>query len=187
MALKDDKLDVPPPRKVNDDMIPYVVVADEIFAIKPWLMKPCGGKGLPQEEEIFNYRLSRCRRTIENTFGILVARWRIFRRPIRAKPETVDLITKACLCLHNYLRLTSNACYMPAGFVDSEDGNGDIISGDCRRMSDGASALLSVARNRAHNRSSSNSYRVRDNFNKYFNSKEGSLPWQVKYVTRTKI
>ena len=90
-------------------------------------MKPYSGRGLSQEEEIFNYRLSRCRRTIENTFGILSARWRIFRRPIKAKPENVDHIVKACICLHNYLRLTYNAQYVPIGFIDHETGIGDII------------------------------------------------------------
>ena len=76
------------------------------------------------------YRLSRCRRTIENTFGILSARWRIFRRLIRANPETVDLIVKACICLHHFFQLTYNAHYVPAGFVDHENGHDDIIPGD---------------------------------------------------------
>ena len=59
---------MPSPREVDGFHLPFVIVSDEIFALKPWLMKPYGGKGLPQEEEIFNCRLSRCRRTIENSF-----------------------------------------------------------------------------------------------------------------------
>ena len=140
-AFINDEPNVPSPREVDGYQLPFVIVSDEIFALKPWLMKPYGGKGLPQEEEIFNYRLSCCRRTIENNFGILTARWRIFRQPIKAKPETVDSITKACLCLHNYLRLTSNAQYIPSGFVDSEDSSGNIIPGDWRRVTEGACAF----------------------------------------------
>ena len=149
-------------------------------------MKPYGGKGLPQQEEIFNYRLSCCRRTIENCFGILAARWRIFRRPIKAKPETVDSITKACLCLHNYLTLTSNAQYVPAGFVDCEDSSGNTIPGDWRKVTGGACALQSVSKSRSHNRSCSDACSVRDSLKTYFTSEEGSLPWQVKYVSKTK-
>ena len=43
-------------------------------------------------------------------------------------------IVLACVCLHNYLCLTENASYAPKGFVDSEDNNGAIKSGDWRKI-----------------------------------------------------
>ena len=79
---------------------------------------------------MFNYTLSRARRTLENSFGILAARWRIFRRPTKASTETVDNIIKAGIGLHNYLRLTENARYTPMGFIDSGDSSGNIVLGD---------------------------------------------------------
>ena len=93
-------------------------------------MKPFPGKGLAEHQQVYNYRLSRARRTIENAFGILSAKLRIFRKPIKANVDSVDKLTKATVCLHNYLRLTENATYTPAGFIDSEDSTGNILPGD---------------------------------------------------------
>lgn len=75
------------------------------------------------QERVFNYRLSRSRRIVENAFGICAARFRIFRRPITSQVKTVVLITKAVVALHNYLmfdRKFYGNDYCPAIFVDHE-------------------------------------------------------------------
>ena len=41
-------------------------------------------------------------------------------------------MVKACLCLHNSLRLTENAQYIPTGFVKSKDAAGNVNPGDWR-------------------------------------------------------
>ena len=110
--------------------IPYFIVGDGIFALKPWLMRPYPGSNISEERSIFNYRLSRARRVIENCLGILVARWRISLSPIQASVQTVVQITQAAVCLHNYLRQTEPAIYCPTGFVDSFDDSGNILLGE---------------------------------------------------------
>ena len=117
-AIEDNYLDIPSPEMVNGYSLPYVFVGDEIFPLKSWLIKPDPGKNLNESRQIFNYRLSRCRQTVENTFGIFAAKWHIFRRPSRAFPDTVEKIVMACVCLHNYLMRTGSAGYLPTGFVD---------------------------------------------------------------------
>ena len=56
----------------------------------------------------------------------MVASWRIFSHPIQASVETAEAITKAAICLHNFLRLANSAVYCPEGFVDSTDSSGNI-------------------------------------------------------------
>ena len=63
----------------SDYDFPYFLVRYEIFPLQEWLMRPYAGTLLINEaRKIFSYRLSRVRRVIENAFGILVARWRVF-------------------------------------------------------------------------------------------------------------
>ena len=65
------------------------------FPLKTWMMRPYSGS-LNEQQSFFNYRLSRARRVIENTFGILVARWRLFRGPIRASRDNVVPVHNGC-------------------------------------------------------------------------------------------
>ena len=182
MAIEANQLEIPCAEIVNGFTLPYVLVADEIFPLKPCLMKPFGGKKLDEKQEIYNYRLSRCRKTIENAFGIFAAKWRIFRRPIRAYPETVEKIIKACVCLHNYLKQTDNACYVPSGFIDAEDSTGNVIPGGWRSVvADDQSAMQNIQRAGSNNYSK-DAKAIRESFKDFFNSSGGSVPWQYKHV-----
>nr|CAH7755884.1 unnamed protein product [Callosobruchus chinensis] len=92
------------------EQFPYVIVADEAFPLKTYLMRPYSKAAITSDEEkIYNYRHSRARRVVENAFGILVGRWRIFLKPIETRPETADIIVLAATCLHNMLRNTATS------------------------------------------------------------------------------
>ena len=70
-----------------------VIVADEAFRLKPNIMRPYpkirGVPRLPRDSQIFNYRLSRARRILENAFGILAQRFCVYTRRMQLKPYKV--------------------------------------------------------------------------------------------------
>ncbi|CAB4044735.1 Hypothetical predicted protein, partial [Paramuricea clavata] len=70
-AIQNDLLNFPQPEALEScpsKTFPYVFLADDAFGLKPNLMKLYPNQYLPLHERIFNYRMSRARRVIENTF-----------------------------------------------------------------------------------------------------------------------
>jgi len=59
-------------------------------------------KQLKRERKIFNFRPSRARKIIENVFGILVARFSIFKTHINMQLGNVKDIVMASCALHNF-------------------------------------------------------------------------------------
>ncbi|KAH9360487.1 hypothetical protein HPB48_009650 [Haemaphysalis longicornis] len=97
------------------------------------------------QKGIFNYRLSRPRRIIENTFGIMVQRWRILRRPFKAKKENITQIVGACIILHNFLMSEPTAfrtVYCQPGLADYEDWQERLAEGSWCSEDDGNGALV---------------------------------------------
>ena len=81
-------------------------------------------------------------------------RWCLFRRPIIADPSRVVIYSKAAIALHNYLRTEESSVYYPPGFVDGEDGSGNVIDGAWRKKEvpvTGLESLRHVGGNRYNN------------------------------------
>ena len=142
-------------------------------------MRPYPGH-LPEEEQLFNYRQSTSRFPIENAFGILVARFRIFQRPIIATVHNVQFYVLSCLCLHNYLRQTENSLYCPYGFVDIETANGEIKEEEWRSIKLNQNCLENVKKMRGGRRKDG-AKEIREYLKHYFNN-FNILPWQLAKV-----
>ena len=50
--------------------MPYVCVGNDAFGLKPRMMNTYPLQNLPVDKRVYNYRLSRARRVVENVFGI---------------------------------------------------------------------------------------------------------------------
>jgi len=101
------KLNLPEPNllpNTNNNPQPFVFIGDEAFALHTNVLRPYPGCNLTDIQRMFNYRLSRARRTVECVFGVLANKWRVLHTPIQVEPEFTDVIIKACCILHNFVR-----------------------------------------------------------------------------------
>lgn len=139
-CIETETLPLPPPKVLTgtNTCVPALFVGDAAFPLLKNLLRPYPSANLSPEKTIFNYRLSRARRVIENTFGVMSARWRIFRRPIFASLSTVDNTVKSYVVLYNWLRnadlnvFPAQRRYIPVGFIDVEDCYGNVEAGEWR-------------------------------------------------------
>jgi len=155
--VEDGTLPWPQPEPLpgtDQPSLPFVIVADEAFALSDHFMRPYARKNLNYKKKIFNYRLSRARRFIECTFGIFSNKWRIFHRPLNVSLDLAKSVVKASCILHNFVRVrdgfNSEHTMYVTGFDDIEEEN----------------APFSWAGNT-----------VRDKFANYF-AGPGAVPWQ---------
>ncbi|CAH1974324.1 unnamed protein product [Acanthoscelides obtectus] len=142
---------------IDNCKLPYYFVGDEAFALHQHLLRPFGGSQLTIKKRIFNYRLSRARRYVECTFGLLSNKWRILHRAINLEPDFAVIIVKACVVLHNFVRDRDG--------YQVEDT--DVIVG-----------LDELPRER-ETRGGLPANNVRNILSDYFMSNVGALPWQM--------
>ncbi|KAM0736898.1 putative nuclease HARBI1 [Formica fusca] len=165
------KLPLPCPLPGSDQNVPYVIVADDAFPLKENIMKPYPERNMTRDKRIYNYRLSRARRVVENAFGILANRFRILLNVIPLSANKVELITYACCLLHNFiLKQNIQGCF-PLEFHHEDE--------DCDQS---LSSLRSITR-QGGNRPTENAMEIRDKFRNYFIT-VGTVPWQEDAIKK---
>ena len=164
----------PQPLPGTDTVLPHVLVGDEAFPLRPFLMRPFPGSQLNPARRIGNYRMSRARLTCENAFGILAQRWRIFRAPIGCSVEAVRLMVQATCVLHNYLRSKDMARRetRPGSYSRPRAEERGEVAG-----------LVNIDNPGAARHPTAQAVQVRDAFVHYFNG-VGSVTWQQARVDR---
>ena len=155
LDFEENTLNIPKPRSLTENSvpIPFMIVADDAFPLKKYIQKPYSQISLTTEKRIFNYRLSRARRIVENAFGIMANRFRVFMSPIGIGPEKVEQIVLASCYLHNFLRSQAKTrpIYTPPGSFDIEDPDThQVIPGEWRhqQQSQGMQPLKQQGSNR---------------------------------------
>ena len=134
-AFENESIGMPEPDPLpNDDKpMPYFIVGDDAFPLKTWLMKPLPHRNMTVDERVFNYRLSRARRVVENAFGLLAARFRCLLTAVPHNPDKVSTVVLSCCVLYNILMIKNHT--MDVNAVDNENVTACVSSGE-----DGAAA-----------------------------------------------
>ncbi|XP_008178506.1 uncharacterized protein LOC103307871 [Acyrthosiphon pisum] len=107
--LERDGLNLPNPRPFPNDTneinFPFYFVTDEAFPLKKNLMRPNPRRTLKNKKRIFNYILSRGRKTAECSFGMMSQKCQVLMSLIRCTNETTinNIIRSVCI-LHNFIR-----------------------------------------------------------------------------------
>lgn len=157
--------------------LPYVFIGDKSFPLRNNLLRPFAIRSLPYDEKAFNYRLSRARRVIENTFAVLTNRFQCFQRPIALDKDRVDVILLAACTLHNFL-LRNARDYVDLSVLDYEDTeNGVVIRGT--RLESAALLDLTLTTTSTTN----NGKIVRNEFKRFF-ANAGKVAFQDRMIER---
>jgi hypothetical protein len=124
-------------------------MADDAFALSVNIMKPYAGHnpGSSTPERIFNYRLQKTCITVENMFGILSGKFRVFSKPVTLHPNKIETVLLTCIYIHNFPRwnTTSRNFYLLPGTCCLEDMyNHTVIPGSWKSETEDKHGSLSL-------------------------------------------
>jgi len=152
----------------NDCEFPYYFVGDEAFPLSTYLMRPYPRRNLNNVQRVFNYRLSRGRKTIECTFGMMTEKFQVLSTAIRCHDVgKVNDIIKSCCILHNFVRKREGTQYTAQDFGNVDRRNTvDLTNG------------FSLGEHTDTVNEHSTAYSLRNYLARYFITPQPSIPWQ---------
>ena len=121
---------------------------------------------LSNDENIFNYRVSRAHMKVENAFGILSQQWRVYHHEIDLQADYLTETVLATCALHNFLQ-------HPRVPLSGKPIPDECVQGDLGSMDQ-------VPRNKGHNYSEVSRW-VRNMYVQYFVGCR-AVSWQNKAV-----
>lgn len=171
--ITNEGLNIPLPSRLPDDEnqydFPYYFVGDEAFPLSRYLMRPYPQRTLDNVKRIFNYRLSRGRKTVECAFGMMAEKFQVLNSAIRCRTtERVNDIIKSVCILHNFVRKREGVPYTQGKPFDDSETSTNITTPQLRDLT-------------IHDRSTAQEFR--NYLANYFLTPRASLPWQWKYCT----
>lgn len=116
-ALENNEISLPNPQPLPNTVappFPYFFIGDQGFPLKTNLFRPYPKKTSDDRKRVFNYRLSRARKTVECAFGILAHKFRLFLSQIECNPEKATKIVKAACILHNFIKMHDGVAATPS-------------------------------------------------------------------------
>lgn len=164
-ALDQNKLNIPPKEALpgTTNNVPYVIIGDEAFPLKTYLLRPYPGKQLHcNEKRVYNYRLCRARRVVENAFGLLSQKFRIYNRRMQVKPENAGIIILSTCVLHNFIKI-----------YDGKSTYDNIQTNEEHSTPINLTNISLQGRNATRE-----AFDIREIYKHFFNSPSGSVPWQ---------
>lgn len=118
-----------------------------------------------EAKRIYNYRHCRMRRVVENAFGIMTKKFRIYFKKFNLSPEPLEIIVLATTVLYKFLRNDSCA-WQPVHGCGRARGRDGMV--DLPRIGAFCSDEASI---------------VRDTFKHYFNCPAGAVSWQQQKIS----
>nr|XP_023025481.1 putative nuclease HARBI1 [Leptinotarsa decemlineata] len=101
--LENKELNIPNPKSVQipySIKVPYMILGDQAFDLNEYTMTPfTGTPPVGSIERIFNYRLSRGRRVVDNAFGVANSVFRVLRKPILLQSDKAKKVVLAVVYL----------------------------------------------------------------------------------------
>lgn len=170
--LVNGTLDLPEPSPLpgQDLDFPFYFAADEAFPLMCNIMKPYPKRGLTNKKRVFNGRLSRGRKSVECSFGMMSSKFRILHTTIALNINAVDTIVQAVCVLHNFIKKEEGVFSRPRG----KKGNDDDI--EVENEEHGRNTRLSNQR-----RATNPAIATREKLCDFFFTVDGSLKGQKRF------